>query len=257
MCSLGTERQDNRSADLFGNKSQLIVYHFMLGPGWEAGCPSCSYLADHFDGAVVHLAQRDVAFAVISRAPLAGSRKIPAAHGLEIQMGVVVRQRLQSRLPGLGVAAGESRRRGLLQLRADEISERRTARPQRVFQERRRRNLPHLFQLRRAASICWSAPTTFSIMAPKGRDEDGLNFSMAWVRHHDRYEAPWSIQKRHISNRNPPHAANSTGVNLVSQKHNRGGHHEALRLYRFPEHLEGAGACRLSEDCRSTMKSST
>ena len=47
-------------ADLFGGKSQLIIYHFMLGPGWEAGCPSCSYLADHFDGAVIHLAQRDV-----------------------------------------------------------------------------------------------------------------------------------------------------------------------------------------------------
>ena len=47
-------------ADLFGGKSQLIVYHFMLGPDWEQGCPSCSLLADHFDGAVVHLAQRDV-----------------------------------------------------------------------------------------------------------------------------------------------------------------------------------------------------
>src|ERR1700693_1431195 len=57
-------------ADLFGGKSQLLVYHFMLGPGWEEGCPSCSYLADHFDGAAVHLAQRDVAFLVVSRAPL-------------------------------------------------------------------------------------------------------------------------------------------------------------------------------------------
>jgi predicted dithiol-disulfide oxidoreductase (DUF899 family) len=57
-------------ADLFGGKSQLIIYHFMLGSGWEAGCPSCSYLADHFDGAVVHLAQRDVSFVVVSRAPV-------------------------------------------------------------------------------------------------------------------------------------------------------------------------------------------
>ena len=58
-------------ADLFGGRSQLIVYHFMLGPGWEEGCPSCSYLADHFDGAVIHLAQRDVALVAVSRAPLA------------------------------------------------------------------------------------------------------------------------------------------------------------------------------------------
>src|SRR5690242_10677877 len=57
-------------ADLFEGRSQLIVYHFMLGPGWVQGCPSCSYLADHFDGAAVHLAQRDATLSVISRAPL-------------------------------------------------------------------------------------------------------------------------------------------------------------------------------------------
>src|SRR5262249_8087482 len=58
-------------SDLFGGKNQLIVYHFMLGPGWVQGCPSCSFLADHFDGTVIHLAQRDVTFIVVSRAPLA------------------------------------------------------------------------------------------------------------------------------------------------------------------------------------------
>lgn len=57
-------------ADLFDGRSQLIVYHFMLGPDWEEGCKSCSYLADHFDGANWHLPQRDVTFVVISRAPL-------------------------------------------------------------------------------------------------------------------------------------------------------------------------------------------
>ena len=57
-------------ADLFDGRSQLIVYHFMLGPDWEEGCKSCSYLADHFDGAIVHLAHRDVSFAVVSQAPL-------------------------------------------------------------------------------------------------------------------------------------------------------------------------------------------
>ena len=97
-------------ADLFGGKSQLIVYHFMLGPDWEEGCPSCSLLADHFDGAVIHLAQRDVAFAVVSRAPLAADRKIQAAHGLAFQMGVVVRQRFQFRLSRVGDAGGEGHR---------------------------------------------------------------------------------------------------------------------------------------------------
>lgn len=58
-------------ADLFAGRSQLIVYHFMLGPDWIEGCPSCSYLADHFDGMLPHLAQRDVTFTGISRAPSA------------------------------------------------------------------------------------------------------------------------------------------------------------------------------------------
>src|SRR5882724_4893491 len=58
-------------ADLFEGRSQLLVQHFMLGPGWEQGCPSCSFMADHSDGMNVHLAHRDVTLLAISRAPLA------------------------------------------------------------------------------------------------------------------------------------------------------------------------------------------
>jgi len=57
-------------ADLFGGKSQLVVYHFMFGPGWGDGCPHCSFWADHYDGTVAHLAARDTALVVVSRAPL-------------------------------------------------------------------------------------------------------------------------------------------------------------------------------------------
>src|SRR5437867_13081527 len=57
-------------SDLFRGKSQLIVYHFMFGPGWKEGCPHCSFWADHFDSVNIHIGQRDTAFAVISRAPL-------------------------------------------------------------------------------------------------------------------------------------------------------------------------------------------
>jgi predicted dithiol-disulfide oxidoreductase (DUF899 family) len=56
--------------DLFGDQSQLLVYHFMFHPDWDEGCKSCSFWADSFDGAIAHLAARDVAFAVISRGPL-------------------------------------------------------------------------------------------------------------------------------------------------------------------------------------------
>lgn len=58
-------------AELFEGRGQLVVYHFMLGPGWVAGCPACSFLADHFDGALPHLSHHDVRFLAVSRAPLA------------------------------------------------------------------------------------------------------------------------------------------------------------------------------------------
>ncbi len=58
-------------AELFNNKRQLIVYHFMFSPEWDEGCKHCSFWADHFDSLRYHLKQRDTAFAVISRAPLA------------------------------------------------------------------------------------------------------------------------------------------------------------------------------------------
>ena len=61
-------------ADLFGGRSQLLVYHFMFGPDYQSGCPSCSSIADGFDGIVVHLANHDVTLTAVSRAPLAKLR---------------------------------------------------------------------------------------------------------------------------------------------------------------------------------------
>src|SRR6202521_2775078 len=58
-------------ADLFRGRSQLLVYHFMFGPDYKAGCPSCSSIADGFNGVAVHLKNHDVAFSAVSRAPLA------------------------------------------------------------------------------------------------------------------------------------------------------------------------------------------
>src|SRR5579862_9779116 len=58
-------------ADLFKGRSQLLVYHFMFGPDYKAGCPSCSSIADSFNGFVIHLANHDVTLSAVSRAPLA------------------------------------------------------------------------------------------------------------------------------------------------------------------------------------------
>jgi predicted dithiol-disulfide oxidoreductase (DUF899 family) len=68
---LDTDAGDASLADLFGGRSQLLIYHFMFGPEYTAGCPSCSSIADGFNGIAVHLANHDVALWAVSRAPLA------------------------------------------------------------------------------------------------------------------------------------------------------------------------------------------
>src|SRR5438552_7505595 len=66
-----TDEGNASLVDLFQGRSQLLVYHFMFGPDYTAGCPHCSAIADGFDGFVVHLANHDVTLSAVSRAPLA------------------------------------------------------------------------------------------------------------------------------------------------------------------------------------------
>lgn len=68
-------------SDLFGERSQLVIYHFMLAPGWEAGCAGCSFLSDHLDGALPHLEHHDVTLVAVSRAPLDEIQKYQARMG--------------------------------------------------------------------------------------------------------------------------------------------------------------------------------
>jgi predicted dithiol-disulfide oxidoreductase (DUF899 family) len=175
-------------ADLFAGKSQLIVYHFMLGPGWEAGCPSCSYLADHFYGAVVHLAQRDVSFVVISRAPLAEIEKFKKRMGWrfkwvssfgsdfnhDYQVSVSPQEKATSKVLynyEIIEKFPSDERPGASVFYKDEAGE--------VF---------HTYSTYGRGLDILIGTYNFLDLAPKGRDEEGLAHSMAWVRHHDRYE---------------------------------------------------------------------
>ena len=72
-------------ADLFNGNSQLIVYHLMFGPEWQEACPSCSFNMDHRDGALVHLAQRDVSFAAVIPRAHFQDRALQEAHGMEVE----------------------------------------------------------------------------------------------------------------------------------------------------------------------------
>jgi predicted dithiol-disulfide oxidoreductase (DUF899 family) len=174
--------------DLFGGKSQLIVYHFMLGPGWEAGCQSCSFLADHFDGSVVHLAQRDVAFVVVSRAPLSeieafqrrmGWRfKWVSAFGSEFNSDYQVSFTAEEKTGGKVFYNYE--------FIASFPSEERPGAS--VFCKNPAGEIFHTYSTYGRGLDILIGTYNFLDLAPKGRDEDGLAWSMAWVRHHDRYE---------------------------------------------------------------------
>jgi predicted dithiol-disulfide oxidoreductase (DUF899 family) len=173
-------------ADLFGGRSQLIVYHFMFGPGWKEGCPSCSFLSDHIDGSVVHLAARDVRLAVVSRAPLAELEAFKkrmcwrfhwvSSHGSDFNYDYRVSMTPEER--GKGQVYYNY---AMQQFPSEE-------RPgTSVFYKDGAGNILHTYSsYARGLDILVGAYNWLDI-APKGRDEEGLKNTMAWVRHHDRY----------------------------------------------------------------------
>jgi predicted dithiol-disulfide oxidoreductase (DUF899 family) len=175
-------------ADLFGGKSQLIIYHFMLGPGWEAGCPSCSFLADHFDGAVIHLAQRDVSFVVVSRAPLSEIAAFQRRMGWRFKwvssFGNAFNQDYQVSVTPQEQAGGKVLYN--YEFIENFPSEERPGAS--VFYKNAAGEIFHTYSTYGRGLDILIGTYHFLDLAPKGRDEDGLAWSMAWVRHHDRYD---------------------------------------------------------------------
>ena len=110
-----TEEGSASLRDLFRGRSQLLIYHFMFGPDYTAGCPSCSAIADGFNGFAVHLANHDVMLTAVSRAPLASCRRTSSGW-VDVPLGVVVRQRFQRRLQRLVHRGAAARRRHPIQL---------------------------------------------------------------------------------------------------------------------------------------------
>ncbi|MEI9898321.1 MAG: DUF899 domain-containing protein [Chthoniobacter sp.] len=173
-------------ADLFGGRDQLMVYHFMFGPDWQEGCPSCSFVADHFDGALPHLAARDVALAAVSRAPLA---KIEA-----------FQKRMGWRFPWVSSHGGDFNADFHVSFTEEEMAQGKVNYNY-TLQEFPSAEAPGLsvFYRNTAGHVFHTYSTygrglellmsTYRILdvVPKGRDEDRLGFAMEWVRHHDRY----------------------------------------------------------------------
>src|SRR6266571_195395 len=149
-------------ADLFDGGSQLIVYHFMFGPEWQEGCPSCSFNMDHTDGALVHLAQRDVSFAAVSRAPIS---KIEA-----------FKKRMGWKFPWVSSYETEFNYDFQASFTPEQLAKGKDG------------NIFHTYSAYARGSENTINTYNYLDLVPKGRDEDNLPFTMAWLRHHDRYE---------------------------------------------------------------------
>ncbi|MGZ4731883.1 MAG: DUF899 domain-containing protein [Terriglobales bacterium] len=173
-------------SDLFGSKSQLIVYHFMFGPGWKEGCPSCSFLADTFDGAAVHLAQRDVNFVAVSRATL------PEIEAFKKRMGWrfnwVSSSGSDFNFDYHVSFSKDDKAKGKVYYNYEMMDFPSEEAPgTSVFYRNRSGEIFHTYSSYARGLDILVGTYNYLDLTPKGRDEDGLPHSMAWVRHHDRY----------------------------------------------------------------------
>ena len=186
-----------RLADLFQGRSQLIVYHFMFHPDWVEGCKSCSYVADHFDGMLSHLAARDTSFVAISRARLehlttfkrrmGWSFRWVSSHDNDFNFDYGV-----SFTPEL-LATGEasynfeslpSEAPPGMPLELPGAS---------VFFKEEDGTVYHTYSTYARGLDTLMGTYQWLDLVPKGRDEAGLKHTMEWVRHHDRYEENYHI----------------------------------------------------------------
>jgi predicted dithiol-disulfide oxidoreductase (DUF899 family) len=173
-------------AELFDGRHQLVVQHFMFGPGWEQGCPSCSFMADHADGMRVHLAHRDITFVAVSRAPLAEIERFrhrmgwqfpwASSHGNDFNHDYGVSFTPQE------LAQGEVGynyvRQAFPKEEAPGIS---------VFYKDDAGEVFHTYSTYGRGLEVMMGAYELMDLTPKGRDENDGPYKMDWVRHHDRY----------------------------------------------------------------------
>ena len=186
-------------ADLFDGSSQLMIYHFMLGPDWKEGCASCSFLSDHIDGALIHLKHRDVKLMAVSRAPYSQIQPFKKRMGWKFDwvssFGSEFNYDYQASHTPQAISNNTAYYNyGLLEFPVEEthgIS---------VFYKDESGQVFHTYSS--YARGCDMLVSTYHYLdlAPKGRDEEPLEFTMAWVRHHDRYDADYQVDA--VSNHN-------------------------------------------------------
>jgi len=195
-------------AELFDGRSQLVIYHFMMGPGWKEGCPSCSFLCDHIDGALVHLAHRDVTLVVVSRATLPEIEKFKkrmgwrfkwvSSYGSDFNYDYHVSASEEERAKGKVYYNYQMGDFGVEDLPGTS-----------VFYKDEAGDVFHTYSSYGRGGDLLIGTYNYLDLVPKGRDEDGLSFTMAWLRHHDRYDDNYVVdRKRGYA---PPEGARGAG----------------------------------------------
>ena len=175
-------------ADLFAGRSQLVIQHFMLGSGWKEGCPSCSFMADHTDGMLPHLAARDVTMLAVSRAPLADIEAFKQRMGWHFgwvsSHGGDFNHDFHVSFTEEEIACGRVdynyTRQEFGSTEAPGIS---------IFHKDAGGTILHTYSVYGRGVELMMGTYRILDLVPKGRDEDGLEWTMQWVRHHDSYEA--------------------------------------------------------------------
>jgi predicted dithiol-disulfide oxidoreductase (DUF899 family) len=173
-------------ADLFGGRSQLLIYHFMFGPDWEEGCPSCSFWVDNYDGIIQHLNARDVTMVAVSRAPLD-----------QLQ---AYRNRMGWGFKWLSSLDNEFNHDYHVSFTEEELEKGETyynyaiqevvgseMHGISVFYRDDNGDVFHTYSSYARGLDMVNGAYQLLDLVPKGRDEAEFDFSMAWVRRHDVY----------------------------------------------------------------------
>lgn len=171
-------------AGLFDGKTQLAVYHFMFGPGWQQGCKSCSFWADGFQAIPVHLAHRDVSFVAVSRAPLTEIEAFKKRMGWNFKW---VSSSASDFNFDFGVSfTEEEKRSGQVTYNYAERSYMSDEMPGASFFYRRDKDVFYTYSAYGRGIDILNVAYNWLDLVPKGRDENSES-TMDWVRHHDRY----------------------------------------------------------------------
>lgn len=174
-------------ADLFAGRSQLVVYHFMFGPDWQEGCPSCSFVSDHIDRALPHLAARDVKVVMISRAPLAKLLAFKQRLGWRFDWvsshDTSFNHDFQVSFTKEELAGGRVNYNYTKQEFASSEGPGLS-----VFYKNDAGDIFHTYSTYGRGLDALMSTYTILDMVPKGRDEGRFSFPMEWIRFHDVYD---------------------------------------------------------------------